>query len=92
VPFLFWQVIQRVKDIGVVTFDLGRSDVGQTGLVRFKDHLGAERSAMTYYRLPAGSDEPLRAGWAARAARRMLPFLPDPALDLAGRLVYKHLG
>jgi CelD/BcsL family acetyltransferase involved in cellulose biosynthesis len=92
VPFLFWQVIQRVKDLGVLAFDLGRSDVGQTGLVRFKDHLGAERSAMTYYRLPAGRDEPLHTGWAARAARRTFPYLPDPALDLAGRLLYRHLG
>jgi hypothetical protein len=27
-----------------------------------------------------------------RLARRVVPYMPDAALDLAGRLFYRHLG
>ena len=33
-----------------------------------------------------------RAALDARVARGLFTHLPDAALDLAGRLIYKHLG
>jgi hypothetical protein len=75
-----------------VELDLGRSDVDQPGLIAFKDHLGATRSALTYYRSSATPRDAARSEWMSRVARRMFAHLPDAALDLAGRLVYKRLG
>jgi hypothetical protein len=91
-PFLFWRAIQEAQAKGIEDLDLGRSDLDQQGLVAFKDHLGATRSTLTYYTYPekakgAADDSPL-----ARAAKRVVAYLPDAALDLTGRLLYKHLG
>jgi hypothetical protein len=91
-PFLFWRVIQGAQAQGIEELDLGRSDLDQAGLAAFKDHLGAARSALTYYSWPqkrrgTASDGPL-----ARAAREIIRHLPDAALDLTGRVLYRHLG
>ena len=90
-PFLFWQVIQEARRRGSEVLDLGRSDFDQPGLIAFKDHLGAAQSTLTYFRHPQQSDG-MRTGWVSRAARGTFARLPDAALDLAGRLIYKRLG
>jgi lipid II:glycine glycyltransferase (peptidoglycan interpeptide bridge formation enzyme) len=92
VPFLFWRAIQEAKARGIEELDLGRSDLDQPGLIAFKDHLGATRSTLTYYNYPERRTTAARAGPLARAARRVVGHLPDAALDLTGRLLYRHLG
>ncbi len=39
---LLWQAIQRAMQDGLTEFDLGRSDMSDSGLVAFKDRWGAE--------------------------------------------------
>lgn len=91
-PFLFWQAIQWAKEGGRVTLDLGRSDLDQLGLIAFKDHLGARRSTLVYYRHPAARPSGAGRGWAGRLARGVFSRLPDPLLALAGRLLYRHFA
>jgi CelD/BcsL family acetyltransferase involved in cellulose biosynthesis len=91
-PFLFWRVIQDARSRGFVELDLGRSDLNQPGLIEFKNHLGATRSRLTYYRHPRRRSDVTSNEWTSRVARGMFTHLPDAALDLAGRLLYKHLG
>ena len=91
-PFLFWRAIQDAQARGVEELDLGRSDLDQPGLIAFKDHLGATRSTLTYYRYPESQREATDRGSLSRAARRVFTHLPDAALDLAGRLLYRHRG
>ena len=90
-PFLFWRVIKDARRRGFEVLDLGRSDVDQAGLIAFKDHLGATQSTLTYYRYP-GQPDTTRSEWITRAARGTFSHLPDVALDLAGKLIYKRLG
>ncbi|AMY12987.1 FemAB-related protein, PEP-CTERM system-associated [Luteitalea pratensis] len=91
-PFLFWQVIQRAHADGVKTFDLGRSDLDQAGLIAFKDHLGARSSRLTYRVVPAPSPTSSQKRALVRLARKVIASLPDPALDFTGRIAYRHLG
>jgi CelD/BcsL family acetyltransferase involved in cellulose biosynthesis len=91
-PFLFWRAIQGAQPQGVEQLDLGRSDLGQEGLIAFKDHLGAARSELTYYGMPGRTAGGARIGLLSRAARRLAAHLPDAALDLTGRVLYRHLG
>lgn len=91
-PFLFWHAIQAAREQRLEKLDLGRSDLDQPGLVAFKEHLGAARSALTYYRLGAREGRKAGSGVLARAARPFVAHLPDAALDLTGRLLYRHLG
>jgi len=91
-PFLFWRAIQDAQAQGIEEFDLGRSDLDQAGLIAFKDHLGAGRSPLTYYCCPARTAHAAHEGLLSRTARRVVAHLPDAALDLSGRLLYRHLG
>ena len=91
-PFLFWRAIQEAKDQGLKEMDLGRTDLEQPGLIAFKDRLGSRRSTLTYYRQPAIATQSALSAGTERAARWLFQRLPDPALTLAGRLMYRHLG
>lgn len=93
-PMLFWKVVQQAKDAGLETFDLGRSDHDEPGLIAFKEHLGASSTELVYYRDPA---PPIRAvtkpGTSASSlAREALVRLPDPLLAGVGQLLYRHIG
>ena len=91
VPWLFWKAIQDAQARGAVELDLGRSDTDNAGLIAFKEHWGASRHTLTYWRAPAASAR--RAdGWAMRAARRSFASLPAPLQRAAGRLLYRHLA
>lgn len=91
-PLLFWRAIERAQAAGVRMLDLGRSDLDQPGLVAFKEHLGATPRELTYYTFPRAPRRDAAPGMLTRAARQLLARLPDPALDLTGRIVYRHLG
>jgi hypothetical protein len=91
-PLLFWKLIQQGKQNGAEEFDLGRSAPEDPGLIAFKGHLGAVASELKYYRNPfppvrQGRLQP-RMSW----VRRVMAHLPQPALNGAGRLLYRHLG
>ena len=91
-PFLFWRTIQEAKKKGLEELDLGRSDSENSGLVTFKDHLGADCSTLTYYRYPARGAGLVANGWKVQTAKRVMAHMPDPVLTVAGRLLYKHFG
>ena len=92
VPFLFWQAIQDGKRLGAQEFDLGRSDKNEPGLAVFKDHLGAVRTPLSYYRHPPHLAVRSIARDGSSVARRACRWLPGPLLGLAGRMLYRHVG
>jgi hypothetical protein len=91
-PFLFWKTIQKAKELGLEEFDLGRSDADNSGLIAFKDRLGASRSTLTYYRYSGNGARQAADDWKLQAAKRVLEHMPAPALNVAGRLLYKYFG
>jgi lipid II:glycine glycyltransferase (peptidoglycan interpeptide bridge formation enzyme) len=91
-PFLFWKAIQNGKEVGADHFDLGRSDLENVGLQAFKDHLGATRAVLKYYRYPPCAFEIEKSRWSARIARQVCSRLPGPVLSALGKIMYKHAG
>jgi lipid II:glycine glycyltransferase (peptidoglycan interpeptide bridge formation enzyme) len=91
-PLLFWRAIQDAESEGLSEFDLGRSDWENEGLIRFKDRLGATRSAVTYWRYPASAAAHARSAWQMHAAKRIVACLPDACLSAVGKLLYRHAG
>ena len=89
---LIWKAIQDAKSEGLLEFDLGRSDLDNEGLIRFKDRAGASRSTMTYWRYPPSSSAHGLATWKTRMAKRILSRLPNACFVAAGNLFYRHLG
>lgn len=90
---LFWEMIQEAKSAGVKELDLGRSDLDGPGLIQFKDRWGARRMEMIYYRSPGRKD----SGHSSVVKklgflRKGLGLLPDSALILIGKALYRHTG
>jgi hypothetical protein len=91
-PRLFWQVIQEAKSEGRQQFDLGRSDLNNEGLVRFKDHLGAERTTLNYCRSSGARSKSAGSDAVRQIAKNFLSQLPDSVFRLAGEVFYRHVG
>ncbi|MBZ5539512.1 MAG: peptidoglycan bridge formation glycyltransferase FemA/FemB family protein [Acidobacteriia bacterium] len=91
-PFLLWKTIENAKKEGAEELDLGRSDIDNSGLVQFKERLGASRSTLTYVKFPASRARSTSAGWKMQIAKLVVSYLPDRCLITAGRLLYPHIG
>ncbi len=94
---LFWEAIQEAKAAGLRTFDLGRSDADQSGLITFKNRWGATQSALTYSRYSASEDsshlfdlQPEK--WKSKAAKYILARLPLSVLSSLSPILYRHVG
>jgi hypothetical protein len=91
-PRLFWQVIQEAKNEQLQELDLGRSDVSNEGLVRFKDRLGAIRMPLTYWRSCEAKKSCVKTDWLTYVSKNVLSRLPDAFFRLAGEVFYRHAG
>jgi CelD/BcsL family acetyltransferase involved in cellulose biosynthesis len=90
---LFWTTIQNERAEGCVTFDMGRSDCDNAGLIAFKERWGARRMPITYCRCPASPVATSMVRRYVRArARRALALAPERVRVVAGRMLYKHVG
>lgn len=94
---LLWNAMEDAKKDGLRTFDLGRSDWSDTGLIAFKDRWGAKRSTLAYLRLSASTQHQTakaypREGWKRQVAKTVVNHLPDQVLRMVGNLMYKHIG
>ena len=91
-PFLLWHAIEDAKSCGATQFDFGRSEVDNPGLVRFKEHFGAQRSSFAHKIFPATAWKPDAHNWHLTMAKRVFAHLPQGALIWAGRLIYPYIG
>jgi len=87
---LFWRAIQRAKEEGAQEFDLGRSDLDNEGLIAFKDHLGATRRPLTYYRYSLSADS--ARSWTPSIVRRAYALVPKRIQGTIGSALYRHFG
>ncbi len=88
---LFWRTIQEASQEGFVELDLGRSAVGNQGLIVFKEHWGARRVGLEYWRFPAGRKSGGNT-WKSDLRKHLVGIAPDWCLVAAGRLLYPHIG
>jgi len=87
---LFWNAIQNAKTAGLQTFDLGRTDRVNQGLLRFKDGWGTTSSKLTYLIYP---DQRRQLSYLNdRMARRVFSLMPDVLLATVGKIMYRHVG
>jgi lipid II:glycine glycyltransferase (peptidoglycan interpeptide bridge formation enzyme) len=93
-PRLFWQAIVDAKSERLQEFDLGRSDETNFGLIRFKDHLGAVKTDVKYWRVSRRPAERTHQDsiLSFRFTQRLMVVLPDRLFRLAGEILYRHVG
>jgi hypothetical protein len=87
---LLWRSLREAKTTGLAVFDLGRSDCDNPGLIAFKNHWGAARSALTYLRLLEARS--MGSEWKKRLAKWLLPHLSDRMLCAVGDSLRRHFG
>jgi hypothetical protein len=91
---LLWRTILEGKREGLGELDLGRSDYNTPGLIAFKDHWGAAKIPVNYYRSPAPAvhSEELADSAFVAAGKRLLTAAPDSMFSAIGGLLYRHVG
>jgi len=88
---LLWRAIQDAKNSALDELDMGRTDCDNSGLIRFKEHWGAERGKLSYWAYPANLRPDLNR-WDLRAARKIFSMSPTPVIVATGKLLYRHTG
>jgi Acetyltransferase (GNAT) domain len=91
-PWLMWNAIQDAHYAGAHTFDFGRSEYDNEGLVAFKDRWGSTKEALTYYRFPRPETSKSVCRGRIRLVSTICSYLPDRAFASVGRLLYRHVG
>ena len=91
-PMLFWKTIQSGKYHGAQEFDLGRSDMDNPGLSVFKQHLGASGSELAYFRLGRNRVHASKTSVSRRIASTVFTRMPGPLAQMAGSVLYRHMG
>jgi hypothetical protein len=89
---VFWHALQDAMAGGLEEMDMGRSDLDNPGLTTFKEHWGATRSELAYWRYPAAVSRSAAHGWRMRLAQRACNYAPDFLLGAMGSLLYRHVG
>lgn len=90
--YLFWKAIQDGKSNGATKYDLGRSELNNTGLIGFKENWGARGIPLYYLRLPATQTYRQPSEWAERLAKSVFSRMPEGFLTATGKLLYRHIG
>ena len=89
---LLWRAIQDAKAKGLDELDFGRSDLGDAGLIEYKERWGALRSQTGYVRFSPFQSGPCRWFATRRNRSSLLSYVPESVLQAAGRLLYRHFG
>jgi hypothetical protein len=92
VPLLMGEIIEHAKSHGYRELDLGRTALEHEGLLRFKDHLGAQRVPLVYRRYPADSGVASPKNLRLRMGNWVLARMPERLLVPLGELLYRHAG
>lgn len=90
---VFWDAVQDGLAHGFEEIDMGRTDLDNPGLSTFKEHWGATRTNLTYWRYPAPAPAQVsRPLWPMRIAQKACNHAPNFVLSAVGSLLYRHVG
>jgi lipid II:glycine glycyltransferase (peptidoglycan interpeptide bridge formation enzyme) len=90
-PYLLWKAIEEAKLAGARSFDFGRSEICNPGLIHFKDNFGATQSSLIHKTFPPQSWKQ-EDSLGMKLAKSVFSKLPENVLVLAGRHLYRHIG
>lgn len=89
---VMWEALKWFSQNGFQKMNLGRTELENSGLLQYKRGWGSETRIVNYYRydLKRGNYVPEsgRTEWLFHIFRKM----PGPLLNLAGTLLYRHVG
>ena len=91
-PLLFWRIIEQARDQGLQELDLGRSDLGNRGLITFKEHLGAQGHQIDYFRQGSEPSQLTSKTLPKFVVSGLCSLMPACVTNAAGKALYRHIG
>jgi GNAT acetyltransferase-like protein len=92
VPLLLWRAMCEARSGGAKEFDLGRTEIGNVGLISFKNKWARESQALNYWKFPGSPSEFARFEWKLKLVKEIFSLMPNRLLTVTGRLLYPHIG
>lgn len=89
-----WKAVERACHEGYRQFDFGICNPENLGLARFKSYWGTEATVFPYYYYPArqGVGSVSQSNFVYQAYTAFNGLMPEFALKLASKVLYRHLG
>ena len=88
---LLWRAMCEANSRGATKLDLGRTEMGDAGLISFKKW-AREPQALTYWKFPGSPSDFVRFEWKVKLLREVLSLVPNGLLTATSRLLYPHIG
>ena len=90
---LMWEAIRRYSAEGASSLHFGKTDSDQSGLLQFKRGWGAQERGLQYhkFKLPEGDLAPFES-LTFGLHNRIFSRMPLSALEMIGKLLYRHMG
>jgi len=92
IQMLLWKAIQDAKKNSLTEFDMGRSEIDNSGLVTFKERWNASRTNLAYLQYPRPNAQTIQGAAPSTISKRVFAYLPDGLRSATGRLLYKYMG
>ncbi len=90
---VMWEAIKWACDKGYKAFSFGRTEPENQGLRQFKAGWGAQETLIKYYRYDLQKEAFVKAREIVNPYYKTLfSKLPIPALNMLGRILYRHMG
>ena len=91
-PWLFWNAITSAKSKGFASFDLGRTERDNPGLLAFKNHWAPNPKRLIYWRYPSKAIHDSTASRKWNLAKSAFAHIPDRLQVKIGEFLYPHIG
>jgi len=90
---VIWEAIKWYTQHGYRSLCFGRTEMGNSGLRRFKMGWGMDERILNYYRYDLQREAFVTGGQLVKTAyRNVFRTMPVPLLRLCGSILYKHVG
>ncbi len=90
---VMWAAVGRLAETGFRTLSFGRTEPENQGLIQFKSGWGAVEKRQDYFRYDFNTQNFIsRDGKGLAGYEKVFQKLPEPALRLTGKVLYRHFG
>jgi hypothetical protein len=90
---VMWRAVRHLAETGFRTLSFGRTEPENQGLIQFKSGWGAVEKRQDYFRYDFGTQNFITAdGKGLTGYEKVFQKLPEPALKLMGKVLYRHFG
>jgi len=89
---VMWEAIRHFGQAGFDTFDFGRCEPENSGLIQFKDGWGTIKKTVHYHKYDLRRESFIKSTPNVAAYFSLFKKMPAPLLNLTGSLLYRHVG